>query len=149
MLFSVTSKPYNSLPRFGSNLVQFTAIWKQIRLKKGRNSLQFSVYLHTCFCMQKMHKFYSNSEEILHVYGCLNDFYLIVSHLKDSKSISDQFCEYKWLKRHKKWRKKWLPRLRPDIYLLSAGEKVLSLKSGKGEFLELEIKSKVLWVSAI
>ena len=31
-----------------------------------------------------------------------------------------------------------------SAYLLSAGEKVMSLKSGKGEFLELEIKSKVL-----
>ncbi len=71
----------------------------------------------------------------------------LVSHLKDSKSISDQFPKHKWIKMTKNEVKKWSPRLRPDIYLLSAGEKYLShLKSGKlgSEFLEFEIKSKVL-----
>ena len=87
-----------------------------------RNSLHFNVVL--------AHKFLQAKKGIsftrIHVYSCLYDFCSLVSHLKDSKSISDQFPKHKWIKMTKNEVKKWSPRLRPDIYLLSAGEKYLS-----------------------
>ena len=88
------------------------------------------LYLYTK-TKQKLYKFYVNSED-LHVYICLNDFCSIVSYLKDSKSISDQFPKHKWIKMTKNEVKKWSPRLRPDIYLLSAREKYLSSQKWEG-----------------